>query len=33
MLSFIEKMPGYYDDKFANLRAYMAYMYTHPGKS
>ncbi len=30
--SLIHKMPGYIHDKFANLRAYLTYMYTHPGK-
>ena len=30
--SFIEKMSGAYEEKFALLRAYYAYMFTHPGK-
>jgi 1,4-alpha-glucan branching enzyme len=30
--SLIEKMPGDEWQKFANLRAYYGFMYTHPGK-
>ncbi|KAF0170853.1 MAG: 1 4-alpha-glucan branching enzyme [Rhodobacteraceae bacterium] len=30
--SMIEKMPGSGDEKFANLRAYYAFMWAHPGK-
>ena len=30
--SMITKMPGEGDDKFANLRAYYSFMWTHPGK-
>ncbi|MFT5065853.1 MAG: 1,4-alpha-glucan branching enzyme [Yoonia sp.] len=30
--SMIEKMPGNMWEKFANLRAYYAFMWTHPGK-
>ncbi|WP_349406489.1 1,4-alpha-glucan branching protein GlgB [Clostridium perfringens] len=30
--SLIDKMQGDYWNKFANLRAYIAYMYGHPGK-
>ncbi len=30
--SMLEKMPGVWDEKFANLRAYYGFMWGHPGK-
>ena len=30
--SLLGKMPGDHWQKFANLRAYLAFLYTHPGK-
>ena len=30
--SLIERMPGYYDDKFANLRTFYGFQISHPGK-